>query len=91
MGGLRVEGSTASYWLDVMPARIVTRMGCSQPTASRLRSPANVTMRPRAAAASLDVEEHRMDPYRTQGAFSWSELMTSEPEAALGFYTALLG
>ena len=32
-----------------------------------------------------------MDAYRTQGAFSWNELMTSDPEAALPFYTALLG
>jgi hypothetical protein len=32
-----------------------------------------------------------MDAYRTQGAFSWNELMTSDPEAALAFYTALLG
>jgi predicted enzyme related to lactoylglutathione lyase len=32
-----------------------------------------------------------MDAYKTHGAFSWSELMTSEPEAALRFYTALLG
>ena len=32
-----------------------------------------------------------MDAYQTPGAFSWNELMTSDPEAALGFYTALLG
>ena len=32
-----------------------------------------------------------MDAYRTQGAFSWNELMTSDLEAALAFYTALLG
>ena len=32
-----------------------------------------------------------MDAYKTQGAFSWNELMTSDPEAALPFYTALLG
>lgn len=32
-----------------------------------------------------------MDVFQTQGAFSWSELMTSDPEAALRFYSALLG
>ncbi len=32
-----------------------------------------------------------MDAFKTQGAFSWSELMTSDPDAALRFYTALLG
>jgi hypothetical protein len=32
-----------------------------------------------------------MDAYTTHGAFSWNELMTSDPEAALGFYTKLLG
>lgn len=32
-----------------------------------------------------------MDAYTTQGAFSWNELMTSDPEAALAFYTQLLG
>jgi predicted enzyme related to lactoylglutathione lyase len=32
-----------------------------------------------------------MDTFRTPGAFSWNELMTSDPEAALAFYTALLG
>jgi predicted enzyme related to lactoylglutathione lyase len=32
-----------------------------------------------------------MDAYRTHGAFSWNELMTSDPEAALAFYTQLLG
>lgn len=32
-----------------------------------------------------------MDAYRTQGAFSWNELMTTDPEAALSFYSALLG
>jgi predicted enzyme related to lactoylglutathione lyase len=31
-----------------------------------------------------------MDAYKTHGAFSWSELMTSDPAAALRFYTALL-
>lgn len=30
-----------------------------------------------------------MDAYQTPGAFSWNELMTSDPEAALAFYTAL--
>ncbi|MCU0765728.1 MAG: VOC family protein [Burkholderiaceae bacterium] len=32
-----------------------------------------------------------MDAFQTPGAFSWNELMTSDPEAALAFYTALLG
>jgi predicted enzyme related to lactoylglutathione lyase len=32
-----------------------------------------------------------MDAFKTPGAFSWNELMTSDPAAALGFYTALLG
>jgi len=32
-----------------------------------------------------------MDTMKTHGAFSWSELMTSDPKAALGFYTALFG
>jgi hypothetical protein len=32
-----------------------------------------------------------MDVYKTQGAFSWSELTTSDPEAALVFYKALFG
>ncbi len=32
-----------------------------------------------------------MDAFKTHGAFSWSELMTSDPEAALRFYAALLG
>jgi len=32
-----------------------------------------------------------MDAFTTPGAFSWNELMTSDPEAALAFYTALLG
>jgi predicted enzyme related to lactoylglutathione lyase len=32
-----------------------------------------------------------MDTFQTPGAFSWNELMTSDPEAALAFYTALLG
>lgn len=32
-----------------------------------------------------------MDAYTTHGAFSWSELMTSDPEAALGFYQKLFG
>ena len=32
-----------------------------------------------------------MDPFTTPGAFSWNELMTSDPESALRFYTALLG
>jgi predicted enzyme related to lactoylglutathione lyase len=32
-----------------------------------------------------------MDAFQTPGAFSWNELMTSDPDAALAFYTALLG
>jgi predicted enzyme related to lactoylglutathione lyase len=32
-----------------------------------------------------------MDPYQTHGAFSWSELMTSDPEAACRFYGSLFG
>lgn len=32
-----------------------------------------------------------MDVYKTPGAFSWSELMTSDPAAAAKFYGALFG
>lgn len=32
-----------------------------------------------------------MNPYDTHGAFSWSELMTSDPEAASRFYGPLFG
>jgi predicted enzyme related to lactoylglutathione lyase len=32
-----------------------------------------------------------MDAYKTHGAFSWSELMTSDPKAACEFYTSLFG
>jgi predicted enzyme related to lactoylglutathione lyase len=32
-----------------------------------------------------------MDVYKTHGAFSWSELMTSDPSAALAFYRDLFG
>jgi uncharacterized protein len=32
-----------------------------------------------------------MDAYTTHGAFSWNELMTTDADAALGFYTALFG
>ncbi|HTN49928.1 MAG TPA: VOC family protein [Burkholderiaceae bacterium] len=32
-----------------------------------------------------------MDAYTTHGAFSWNELMTSDPETALGFYKQLFG
>jgi predicted enzyme related to lactoylglutathione lyase len=32
-----------------------------------------------------------MDVYKTHGAFSWSELMTSDPQAALAFYGPLFG
>jgi predicted enzyme related to lactoylglutathione lyase len=32
-----------------------------------------------------------MDVYKTPGAFSWSELMTTDPAAAKAFYTELFG
>lgn len=32
-----------------------------------------------------------MNPYETHGAFSWSELMTSDPKAACDFYGKLFG
>ncbi len=32
-----------------------------------------------------------MDVYKTHGAFSWSELMTTDVEAAKGFYSQLFG
>ncbi|MBK6470039.1 MAG: VOC family protein [Betaproteobacteria bacterium] len=32
-----------------------------------------------------------MDVFKTQGAFSWSELMTTDPTAAVAFYTKLFG
>lgn len=32
-----------------------------------------------------------MDAYKTHGAFSWNELMTTDPDAALRFYGALFG
>ena len=32
-----------------------------------------------------------MDVYKTHGAFSWSELLTSDPAAACEFYTKLFG
>jgi hypothetical protein len=32
-----------------------------------------------------------MDAYKTHGAFSWSELMTTDPQAAAAFYGALFG
>ncbi|MDP2005052.1 MAG: VOC family protein [Rubrivivax sp.] len=32
-----------------------------------------------------------MDVYKTHGAFSWSELMTTDPAAAAQFYSALFG
>jgi len=32
-----------------------------------------------------------MDVYKTHGAFSWSELMTTDPKAALAFYAQLFG
>lgn len=31
------------------------------------------------------------DPFKTHGAFSWNELMTSDPAAAKEFYSKLLG
>jgi predicted enzyme related to lactoylglutathione lyase len=32
-----------------------------------------------------------MDPFKTHGAFSWSELMTTDPAAAATFYRELFG
>ena len=32
-----------------------------------------------------------MDAFKTHGAFSWSELMTTDPKAAVAFYGALFG
>lgn len=32
-----------------------------------------------------------MDPFSTPGVFSWSELLTADPEAAARFYGTLLG
>ena len=32
-----------------------------------------------------------MDRYETHGAFSWNELMTTDPAAAVEFYSALFG
>ncbi|MEG0821037.1 MAG: VOC family protein [Burkholderiaceae bacterium] len=32
-----------------------------------------------------------MDPFKTAGAFSWNELMTTDPQAAKAFYTQLFG
>ena len=32
-----------------------------------------------------------MDVYKTHGAFSWSELMTTDPKAATAFYAKLFG
>ncbi len=32
-----------------------------------------------------------MDPFKTAGAFSWNELMTTDPEAAKAFYGPLFG
>jgi uncharacterized protein len=32
-----------------------------------------------------------MDAFKTHGAFSWNELMTSDPDAALRFYGTLFG
>jgi uncharacterized protein len=36
-------------------------------------------------------EEPVMDVYKTHGAFSWSELMTTDPKAAAAFYGQLFG
>jgi predicted enzyme related to lactoylglutathione lyase len=49
--------------------------------------------RPAAAGARAkpNDEETGMDAYKTHGAFSWNELMTSDPEQAVAFYTALFG
>jgi len=32
-----------------------------------------------------------MEPFKTHGAFSWNELMTTDPKAAMAFYGALFG
>jgi len=32
-----------------------------------------------------------MDAFKTHGAFSWNELVTTDPDAALRFYTTLFG
>ena len=32
-----------------------------------------------------------MDPFKTHGAFSWNELMTSDPAGAAAFYRQLFG
>jgi predicted enzyme related to lactoylglutathione lyase len=37
------------------------------------------------------VQETIMDVFKTHGAFSWSELMTGDPEAAAAFYGKLFG
>jgi hypothetical protein len=42
------------------------------------------------SAAYLKAEE-AMDVFKTHGAFSWAELMTTDPEAARDFYTKLFG
>lgn len=44
-----------------------------------------------ASAPAVRREEMRVDPFTTPGAFSWSELLTSEPEAAAQFYAGLFG
>jgi predicted enzyme related to lactoylglutathione lyase len=36
-------------------------------------------------------EEHRMDVFKTHGAFSWSELTTTDPAGAAEFYGGLFG
>jgi uncharacterized protein len=35
--------------------------------------------------------DHNMNPFTQPGAFSWCELLTSEPEAACDFYRQLFG
>lgn len=32
-----------------------------------------------------------MNPYKTHGAFSWSELMTTDPDAAVDYYSSVFG
>jgi predicted enzyme related to lactoylglutathione lyase len=39
----------------------------------------------------IDRQETRMEVFQTHGAFSWNELMTSDPDAAMSFYKSLLG
>jgi uncharacterized protein len=41
--------------------------------------------------APHSAKESPMEPFKTHGAFSWSELMTSDPKAACEFYGTLFG